>query len=68
MLPAGLFLLISAIVQLSTGDYTIGENIFGAPVGPGLRGTMGFVFTCVGAIFLWLYLRERSKPPPGPND
>ncbi len=61
MLPAGLLLLISSTVQLCKGDYTIGENLYGAPMGPGLRATMGLVFTCLGAVFLWLTIRSRTK-------
>jgi hypothetical protein len=68
MLPAGLVLLVSSIVQLSSGDYTIGQNFYAAPVGPGLRATMGLVFSCLGTVFLWLHLRDKRKPPSGPND
>jgi hypothetical protein len=68
MLPAGLALLVSAIVQLHTGDYTIGQNFYGAPTGPGLRATMGLVLSCLGALFLWLSIRNRRTTHRGPDN
>ncbi len=62
MLPAGLLLLITSIVQLCRGHYYIGENFYGAATGPGLRAIMGFIFACLGAIFLWLTIRSKKKP------
>src|SRR5437879_2707464 len=68
MLPAGLILLITSIVQLYSGDYTIGQNFYGAPTGPGLRAEVGLVFSCLGSIFLWLTLRERGKTKRAHDD
>ena len=43
MLPAGLILLVSAIVEFASGDYRIGQNRYGAPVGPFFRAVFGLV-------------------------
>ncbi len=65
MLPAGLILLVSSIAQLSSGDYTIRQNFYAAPVGPAPRAIMGFVLMCLGAIFLWLLSEaQRSADDP----
>ena len=66
MLPAGLILLGSAVVELASGNYRIGHNRYGDPVGPLSRAVFGFAFSCAGGVLLWYYLR-RPKPP-GPRD
>ena len=68
MLPAGLLLLITSIMQFSSGDYTVGQNFYGAPTGPGQRAMMGLVFSCIGAILLWRYIRTRGNLPGSPDD
>ncbi len=68
MLPAGLILLMSSGVQFCRGDYIVGQNFYGAPTGPGLRAEMGLVFTCLGAVFLWLTIRKKAKPGRTPDD
>jgi hypothetical protein len=67
MLPAGLILLVSAIVELASGDYRIGQNRYGAPVGPFFRVVLGLVFSCAGGVALWNYLR-RPKQSGAPDE
>src|SRR5690349_13140615 len=66
MLPAGLILLVSAIVEIATGDYRIGKNRYGDPVGPFFRAVLGLALSCAGGIALWYYLR-KPKPPGAPD-
>jgi hypothetical protein len=70
MLPGGLILLITSVNQLYNGDYTSELNFFGTQTGPEFRAEVGFVFCCLGAMFLWLTLRGRVKGPrrPGRKD
>jgi len=67
MVPAGLILLVSAILELVSGDYTIGRNRYGNPVGPFYRVVLGVVFSGLGAVAFWNYLRRR-KPSTESNE
>ena len=67
MLPAGLILLVSAIAELASGDYAVGRNRYGEPVGPFFRVVFGLVFSGAGGVALWYHLRTR-KPPTGPDE
>lgn len=67
MLPAGLILLVSAIVEFTSGDYGIGRNRFGEPVGPFFRLVLGLVFSCAGGAALWYHLR-RPKQSEAPDE
>jgi hypothetical protein len=64
MLPAGLILLGSAAVELASGNYRVGLNRFGDPVGPLLRAVFGLAFSCAGAVALGYYLRRRKRSGP----
>ncbi len=69
MLPAGILLVISAIVRLRSGDYTIGWNLtYSGFTGPAVEVMAGFVFACLGGVFLWLTIRGRAKPPEPPDE
>ena len=63
IVAAGLALLLAyqAIKDIVDGNYVMGENYFGQPVGPGIQLLVLLVVLFVGIVSAWQYLHPRPE-------
>jgi len=57
----GVLLAYQAITDIVEGNYVMGENYLGQPVGPGLQLVVCLVAVVVGVVMVWQYF--HPKPP-----
>ncbi|MCL5282516.1 MAG: hypothetical protein M1376_21725 [Planctomycetes bacterium] len=60
-MAVGLCLLLAhqAITSIVTGDYVMGENYMGQPVGPGLQLVVLATALVVGIVAVWQYFHPK---------
>lgn len=58
----GLLLAYQAITDIIEGNYVMGENYLGQPVGPGLQLIVCVVALVVGVVLAWQYFHPKSEP------
>lgn len=60
-LAVGFLLAYQAITNIVQGNYVMGENYMGQPVGPGLQLTVCLVALVVGVILAWQYFHPKPQ-------